>query len=140
MPGKLKLPWGSGGDRQLRLDQVLRGDPIPAPWLPPSAQPRPSSRPDAAGAAGRRPGAATVMCQFSAFLRMDAGTQRQGRAPEHLEPDSCGHYPPWSQLLPGAHELLAGKVFIRLAFLKRIYKWLQVCSSSMIQALCGKAF
>lgn len=38
--------------------------------------------------------------------------------PEHLEPDSCGHYPLWFQLLPRARELLAGDAFIRLAFLK----------------------
>lgn len=57
---------------------------------------------------------------------MDLGTTWQGLAAEHLEPDSCAHYPLWFQLLRKGHEFLADEAFIRLAFLKRVYKWFQV--------------
>lgn len=129
--GTLKLPWGSGGVRQMMFKYWVCW--VEAQLSQPGCSPAPTNR--------HLPGQMQLVplevgqsgwwwcAQFTAFLHMDAGTKWQGWALEHLEPDSCGHYPPWFQLLPGAHELLAGKVFIRLAFLKGFSKWLQVCCS-----------
>lgn len=92
----------SGGDRQLRVEKCAATGPALAAWLPPSAQ--------AHGKLGNAsnsllPGQMQLVlleagqgeqwwcAQFTAFLHTDTGTKWQGRAPEHLEADSCGHYP-----------------------------------------------
>lgn len=132
----------SGGDRQLRVEKCAATGPALAARVPPSAQAHgklgnasnslfPGQMQLVLLAAGQ--GERWWCAQFTAFLHMDTGTKWQGRAPEHLEADSCGHYPPWFQLLPRAHESLPGEAFMKLAWLKRIYKWLQVCCSSMIR-------
>ena len=134
--GKAKLwgdsgRWGAGRGGWTTCAGCRSNSPRPdASQRPASRAPRccqqPSSRPDAAGAAGSWPGWMLVMCPVPSVPPRRLWDIMARPGPEHLEPDSCDHYLLWFQLLCRARELLNGEVFIRLAFLKRIYKWFQV--------------
>lgn len=122
--GSTELAWGLWGRQAAEVGpRVLAGGPTLAALPPPRTWCRQHSQPPGQLqlvllAAGQ---VSVVMCPVHSVPPHGPRDNAAGLGPEHLEPDSCGHCPLWFQLLPRAHELLAGDAFIRLAFLQETH-------------------